>query len=405
MKFISILVLILVSLACQALEIYPYEPGLGTIYHANFLCEPMTLGVNSAGEDYLYLYGGALWNQYSFWTDGLPITGTAKLDANTLMVAMGEGTYSDGVYNFDLGTHQWAINEWFYWPNFLTYCAGNQKHYVGEREGLFYTANGTNWYRITELGSNPCLSLASFGNNLITNNGSLVWYSNDNGLTWQQANTSNLKGFRYSADGSLIYAIMAVGSDSDGIWSSEDFGATWTMELYHDNLSAIGPDFNGQIPLGWNQPNQNGNYLELWLAGTDLLVPLPGLNSPVKQLEIFPLVNTPSFYVINNDGLYWFANFLQTDNDDEQAPELQTLNLKVWPNPAQSALYLEFADKHEDVSIELYDLKGRRVFSTDKTKVQNKVLDLKLPDLPRAIYLLKVMAGKQSFYQKVLLRD
>ncbi|HRY84660.1 MAG TPA: T9SS type A sorting domain-containing protein [Candidatus Cloacimonadota bacterium] len=401
MKTALFLVLLMTCLTSQALEIYPYEPGLGTIYFANFFSDPMSLGVHYADDDYLAIQEGTVWNTYQYWTDGLPITGTAKLNESTLMVAMGSGTYSDGVYNFNLNTHQWAINEWFIRPNFLVYCPANQKHYVGEREGLFYTANGSDWYRISSLGANPCTSFASFGTRLICNNGSIVWYSTDAALSWQQANLSNLRGFRYSADGNKIYGIMSVGSDSDGIWSSEDSGATWSPEFYSDNINAIGPDFNGQIPLGWSQPNENGNYLELWLQASNQFVALPGLNGAVKQLEIFPLVNTPSFYVINNTGLYWLTNFLQVGLDDELLPAVQSLQLKTWPNPAKSALHLEFEEKQDDLRVELFDLRGRKLFAADKTKVQNRVLDLKLPELSRGVYLLKVSLEQGSVLHKI----
>lgn len=403
MKTSLFFVLLMLTMVCNAVEIHPYEPALGTINFANFFSEPISLGVHFADDDYLALQEGTGWNTYQFWTDGLPITGTARLNESTLMVAMGSGTYSDGVYNFDLDTHQWAINEWFIRPNFLIYYPANQRYYVGEREGLFYTANGTNWYRISSLGVNPCTSFASFGNKLICNNGSMVWYSTDGATSWQEANLNNLKGFRYSSDGSKIYALMSVGSDSDGLWSSEDSGASWSPEFYSDNLSAIGPDFNGQIPLGWNQPNENGNYLELWLENSNQRVPIQGLNGAVKQLEIFPLVNTPSFYVINTTGLFWLTNFLEVGLDDDLIPSPQALQVKHWPNPAKSTLHLEFAEKQDHVSVELYDLRGRQLFSADRKKVQNKVLDLKLPDLPSAVYLLKVRCGKALYQQKIRL--
>lgn len=403
MKYILSVALLIVALSAMAMEVYTFGPDVDYIYFASMEQNHMALGAINNSDHHLYLYNETDWDEYTYFAQGLPITGTCNLNETTLMVAMGNGSYSDGVYNFDLNTHQWTINEWFMLPNFLRYCPENQKYYVGERDGLYHSADGINWSRIMAVGTNKCDSFASFENHLISNNGSLVYYSNNSGQSWQQANTSDLREFRYSGSGTRIYAIMDVGSNSDGLWYSDDFGATWSVAMFTAHLSAIGPDFYGEFPLGWSQANENGNYLELWVNGQLYSLSVAGLNSPVKQLDTFPYVNTPAFYVLNDEGFFWCANFLVMDNDDELSPELQSLNVKVYPNPARAALHLEFVDKEDQIDLELYDLKGRQVLAKSGLKVQDGGLEQQLPPLPSAVYLLQIKAGKKISRQRVIL--
>jgi hypothetical protein len=100
---------------------------------------------------------------------------------------------------------------------------------------------------------------AWYGNNFITNNGQIVYYTNDNGLNWHQSSISNLHSFRFDDNG-ILYAIMDVTSDSDGLWRSNDFGANWVNILYTSALVCIGPVFNNNVTLGWRECYEDSSY-------------------------------------------------------------------------------------------------------------------------------------------------
>lgn len=404
MKYLYLLAILMYALSCMAFECLPYGPEADVVYNANFADTPESIVAQNGINSILYLREGVEWQQYPFWATNFPIAGTCLKDANTMMVAMGGyNSYSDGVYDFDLFTHQWSINEWFMSPKFILKCPVNNVFYVGERDGLFQSTNGMNWSRITQIGTGECKSLAYHGQHFVTNRGPFVYYSSDAGISWLQSATGNLQGFRFGESGDVLYAIMAVGSDSDGLWSSTDHGATWTAQLYTSGLSAIGPDFGGRLPLAWSLVNENGYYVELMLPSGELS-PLdhPSLNSPVRKMEIFPLVNTPSFYVINDSGLSYVTNFLPVSVEDDVIPAAKPWDVRIYPNPSFREINLSFSDKNSSsLNLFLYDLKGRRVASFTGLMALSGHVKQALPDLPAGIYLLRIEDEHQTDVKKL----
>ncbi|HPS40221.1 MAG TPA: hypothetical protein PL124_12450 [Candidatus Cloacimonadota bacterium] len=362
MKYLFMTSLWMCVVVCVAFECSPFGPETGTLQCANLQMDPPSFGgIGESGYTTLYVFENDSWQQYPFWTQDLPAIAVCKRDDATLMMAMGAGTYSDGLYNFDRNSHAWTINEWFIFPNFVLHCNLNDAYFIGEQAGLFRSGNAIDWTWITDIGSGACNSFAASGTHMIVNRDSFVYHSADGGQTWSQADMSNLRGFRYTSAGTL-YGIMDVGSDSDGLWRSDDYGATWMSVLYTTGLASIGPDFNGVLPLGWREPETPGHYLALldqqfqleWLNHADL-------NSPVKDMQIFPLVNTPSFYVLNTEGCYFLTGFMPVDVNDETASAPLATGIRLYPNPFMSEVKLELDKGSGAMVTEICNLKGQIV--------------------------------------------
>jgi len=397
---LKIHVFLAISIFClglNAFDISQFGPEAMHIYCANLNQEPSAFGVRSLDQELLVLLENGEYNQYQYYAQGLPISGICQLDTNTLMVAMGAGSYSDGVYNFDLTTHQWTHNEWFMRPNFIKHCPSNGKYYVGERDGLYHSSDAVNWYRITAVGMNNCNSVDWFGQHLVCNNGNLVYISSDGGATWQQSSMSLLSGFRFT-DSGMLYGIIATESDSDGLWRSHDFGTTWEPVFYSSNLAAIGPNFDDLIPLGWSQPVQDDCYLAL-LNGNDEIIPLEHqyLGSPVVDIELFPLINTPSFYVINSDGLYYLTNFGASSTADEMLTTPK-LSLCAYPNPASERCAIKTQNtlpNHSTLSV--YNIRGQLIREIPWGTVHELSWDLRDAigrRMPSGIYYLRLTDRK-----------
>ncbi len=217
MRNIFIFTLLISAVFCSAFQVDTFGPVADDFSCANLDQMPASFGIRINNQEKLSLWENGVWNSYSYFVNpGLTIRGTCMLNADTMLVAMGDLTYSDGIYNFDVNTHTWQLNNWSMVPNFVKSNPYNQLYYVGERDGLFYSADGYSWSMISSLGSNECNSIAWYNNNVITNNGQIVYYSTDNGVSWQQSSISNLRSFRFSDD-KVLYAIMDVLSDSDGL--------------------------------------------------------------------------------------------------------------------------------------------------------------------------------------------
>jgi hypothetical protein len=410
MKKHCLLVVCLISLSLYAFDCQSFGPE-GVLFTANFDQHPISMAGAVNDQNQLYVFGETDWETYPLFPFTLPVTSIYNLNENIIMVTMGMMTYSDGLYNYDLTTHQSTINNWFMLPNFVRFNPANSTYYVGERDGLFKSTNADDWYRITTLGNSACTSMDYMNEYIVANNGQNVHYSSDAGQSWNLSEASNLKGFRYMSDGTL-YAVMNNGSDSDGLWKSDDFGATWNDVYYTEGLSHVGPDYGERIPLGWNRP-QGESQVGLWNTSTQQLTMLahPSLCYPVLQLESLPLVNTPSFYVINTTGCHFVTDFLGVDTNDCLHTPPASPSLHIYPNPTpQSATIRYSVDNRSPVRIDIFNAKGQLVQSIhqgikaagDFTWEWNGQ-DSTGNKCPKGIYYVRVQTNQQTSSSKLVL--
>ena len=77
-------------------------------------------------------------------------------------------------------------------------------------------------------------------------------------------------------------------------------------------------------------------------------------------------------------------------------------SLSVYPNPVTDQLNLELVlVRSADVSISLYDLAGRILFSNQIESVQQLDTGINLIGISRGMYILKVQAGNRSWTSRV----
>lgn len=405
MKYTLCLLVLALALPCAAFDCQPFGPAAPTLHCANFQSAPLAVGgLADNGYSQLYLFDDPGWSPYYTGLSFLHITGICQQNGSALLASIGLGSYSDGIYGFSLIDHTWSLKDWFFWPSFVTRDPASGQFYTGDYTGLHRSADGNVWTQITELGQQSCTSFACRASHLVTHCGNGVYYSADSGQNWQPSQMILLRGFRFASDGTL-YAVLNAGSDSDGLWRSDDFGATWSVVIYSEHLSCIGPDYDGHLVLGWEQPNDLGCYLAL-LTPQRTLTPLahPDLNSPVRQLDVFPLVNTPSFYVINSLGLYFLTGFLNVSAGEELAPPTGPLRQRAWPNPASRELKLEITPGAGELELGLYDIRGRKVYSGRIPAPLSGVLGLRLPELDSGLYLLRAVQGQRTALKRIVIR-
>jgi hypothetical protein len=86
-------------------------------------------------------------------------------------------------------------------------------------------------------------------------------------------------------------------------------------------------------------------------------------------------------------------------NLDEESNQL----IAIYPNPAEQLIAVEFSDRIEEASIELTDITGKLVWSTQQI-VKGKQIRLKLPKLNSGTYLLKTTTESGVYNNKVIIR-
>jgi len=405
MKYALALMLLISFTALSAWECTPYGPQDIDLVCASFDSDTPVFGAQFNNYYGICLELAGQWSFHQFWMQFFPVKSVCQLNPTTFMVAFSSGSYSDGIYNYDLDADSWTLNEWFFWPNFIVKYNPTGSFFVGERDGLFRSDNGADWSRVADLPAQQCDSFAWWGSNLVTDIGSAVYYSADAGQTWQQSTMNLLEGFRFAPNGTL-FAKMDAGSDSDGLWRSDDRGATWNLEFYSTGLCSIGPLMGGTLPLGWRVPNEDGHYLALYDLQSGLeQLDHPNLESPVRQLDVFPLVNTPAFYVINSEGCFFITGFPVSVSDPVKSPQVPDPGLRVAPNPGKGIISLSSAKAFTRPLVTLYDLRGRTIKCLDVNLVADGSLSCALPKLPAAIYLLVVEDGADRYTSRICLTD
>ena len=73
-------------------------------------------------------------------------------------------------------------------------------------------------------------------------------------------------------------------------------------------------------------------------------------------------------------------------------------NVKMYPNPAQDVLYLQFAATQiTDMDVSITDMTGRTVYTNSMNNVQIQQLQIQTADLPNGMYILQVNGQAERF--------
>lgn len=88
------------------------------------------------------------------------------------------------------------------------------------------------------------------------------------------------------------------------------------------------------------------------------------------------------------------------------AAEVEKLELKVYPNPAQEVVHVSFQAKSvQEARISLIDLSGRTVRSIQHMAKQGaNTLTMNLENLNRGLYTLKIEADQEPILSKILIK-
>jgi len=367
-----ILLFLFVSLFLHAYEWSVYGLETGEINNMCFLengnyqeiiCASNGFFLFENGEWVLYSYGNLpVWNVYA------DLSGTGDL-----IMIMGDGSYSDGVYLFTLDISEFAILEWFANPAFLLRNESNGIYYVGGSNGLIRSNDGINWESVTFFEGNDCHAMAIYDEYIVvTANDNEIYYSDNNGEEWLESQSNLLiTDLDFDQLGKL-YGIFPDMSWSSGLWSSEDFGVSWFVEFWDTMLSSVFIDPAGDIFVGWQEPAANEG-LALWDAEQEELVffnnGLPDLN--INNITYCPFIDCPNIICCTDNGSYMLTNYNITSAQENLSGP--NLNLKNYPNPFNSVTWISFElpEKNaENCQLEIYNLKGQLVKDLSQ-KLQN----------------------------------
>ena len=407
-NFVKILLLVFIPFIGGS---YSWQSFCPDTIHANNIC----FGVGSWKGVICSPTGMYLWEpdieEWSFYTYGLPVTGAANLDESRILVTMGNGTYSDGIYTFHLETHQFEVVEWLYKPVFLKYYDYNQRYYVGlEDNGLFLSPNGMDWNSVSYFDTISCQSMDFYGEHIIVSSGAYsfpcIYFSDDAGSSWNiSINAYGLENVKFNNSG-IAYSILPGMSNSAGIHYSDDYGNFWSAVYWVFYINALGIDAMGNIFLGLDYGLGIGMlYYPNPYPYPDLVFLNEGLpNLNINEITINPAMSAIAIFCCTDAGVYVSYDYMVGENENRA----ETQKINIFPNPVSDKTTIniilpEIAES--DVNISVLNNSGMKV---DQIKLENlpsnKIeFTWNKGNLPAGIYYLVTRTKNETMTEKFII--
>ncbi len=402
MKNLFILIAaLLVSTFTSAYEWSSIGPSDVQVNNFNTVFYNMSLEILCTSDGIL-INEGDNWIDYTY--GGLPAWSAVGLDPNNILVLLGDGSWSDGVYKFNLTSHQFDVVEYIVFPNFLQYCDSDSTYYAGGEYGMWKSDDGSGFTLIDYFDMKDCVAFAFFENHFVVSADGETYCSPDSGETWVQAQPYSppIYDMSFHIDGTL-YGIFPGNSNSSGLWSSNDFGGTWDVEFYALTSSSVGIDADGNIFVGsedggvarWDPMTQE---LEVFNDG------LPNLN--INKITTHPEIDCINIVACTDSGAYLLTNYPVGIEEDK--PGYQFCSLSNYPNPYDYKTTIVFSvEETNPTTLRVYNMLGNNVatlFSGTAEAGQEYRFVFSGADLTDGMYYYQLQSGaKVNVVTKMML--
>jgi hypothetical protein len=352
-----------------------------------------------------------LYDQVSHvWTDypaDLPVIDAYYLNGEEILVILGCGSNSDGIYAFDPDNGEFTLIDWSDCPNFIAYDEILQRYYIGSHLGLWSSANGTDWNEIAIFNNMNIVDMAIYQNHIAVSqmdNLYSIWYSDDHGTSWTQspAGSPMISDLGFDNYG-MLYGIFPDMSYSSGLWSSQDWGETWDVEFWSVEMSCVGFDAMGYVFTGWGE---NAVGTEQGIARYDpvsgeLLFINEGLTSLIiNEIRINPMMSAIALFCCTEDGAYISFDYVGTTERSHFSP---SACLEISPNPASGFIKIANHLPENEATILLYvcDLYGKKVMELKMEKGQGSLM-ADISGLPAGVYLMVMDTAEVRYCRKIV---
>jgi len=357
--------------------------------------------------------------EWTFYSYGIPVNGAAWLDGYKILVIMGNGSWSDGIYTFDLTTHQFDVVEWVVAPNFIyvipvldqkTKLFTNEYHVGSQFGGMYRSIDGLNWTEVPYFTGKSCTAMDFYGEHLVVSEVSNILnihWSDDYGSSWHEAvSPPIITDLKFNNTGEL-YGIFPDFSNSSGLYKSEDFGNNWEVEFWSDNMSSVGFDAMGIIFVGWEEPFMSNEGIAIY----DPAAPPPGLtfmnnglaSTNINKILMNPMMSTIAIFCCTDSGVYVCYDYMVGEKEiiePVKEPE-------IFPNPLDDSrtLHLRVAQSDQINEIEIYSSGGNLINKTilPVNKPANSY-ELNLSYLNAGVYLIRIQSRHSTVTRKFVIR-
>jgi hypothetical protein len=337
---------------------------------------------------YLYDHMTQSWTNYP---SSIPVLDACYLDSDMIMVILGCGSNSDGIYALNPVNGEYVLIEFLDCPNFIIYDDIIQQYYIGHHIGLETSADGLSWTQVGIFNYMNIVAMDIYQNHYVVSrvdNLYAIWHSDDHGSTWVQSPAGSPMISCLGFDSyQKLYGIFPDESWSSGLWSSLDYGHTWEVEFWSINMNCVGFDALGSVFTGWGD---NSGGMEEGIAHYD---PLNGTlsfmneglsNLVINDICLNPVLSAIVLFCCTENGAYVSDDYVRVS----EYPDLSgPAHLKIFPNPASHTVSIEYqlTDNDRQATLRIFQTDGRSVMTTDLGQQKGRV-KLNISDYTPGIY-------------------
>lgn len=337
-----------ILLGPDSISVYDY---MGIPEHA--LCTENGLLIDSSG----------VWVNYSA---GLPILDGYQYKPDTILLLLGNGSKSDGLYSFNLQTRSFDVLFFCIYPRFIYHEPTLSTFYLGTQQGCYISDDCVSWTDIDALKDLECYSMTSWqGSCVISTSDGIYYQTAVSSLPFQRSEALvHITSLTHDYSGN-IYGVYPGSSRSSGIWVSADFGETWTNVLWEMWLSEI--YYNGDLIAGWEEQNGDHFGVGIWDIWQNLLLLInKGLpKARVNRISTNELMNCVNLICCTDSGAYFSSDFNPLDlyNPADKLPGSdKTICSRCSPNPFCNIATISYTlPCASHVKLEIYGSDGKRI--------------------------------------------
>jgi hypothetical protein len=328
------------------------------------------------------------------------------LDGTSILVIIGCGTDSDGIYSFDPVTQDFTLIKYLECPNFIAFDEILQEYYVGYRFGLETSTDGYSWTGIPIFDNMNMVAMAIYQNNIVVSrmdNLYRTWHSDDHGNTWTQAPAGGpmISDLVFDHDQKL-YGIFPDESWSSGLWSSPDFGYTWEVEFWSVNMNSVAIDVFGDVFVGWDDNPTGGDegVARYDTASGTYAFMNEGLGSLViNDIRINPWMSAPALFCCTDSGAYFSYDYYVGIKEENEKKDYACIN--VYPNPTDQHINIDYKQScHNNISnIRIYNSACDQIL--EKYPINNEGrIDLNISGYAGGLYYVVMNCPSGTYYRK-----
>ena len=334
---------------------------------------------------------------------------------NRIFCAFGRGSNSDGLYSFDVQSHEFQLIGWYFMPNFVKKLPSG--FYFGcdgsmGQNGLFHSTDGNSWTPLEFFNNKNVVDAeVNTDGNLFVAAGNEIYISNGETFNFYETNlVINDIYIRNFPHDNEVYIACGDGTDSDCVYrveyeNGEITGLTfinWFLyphKLYEYEDKLVVGCLNGE-GIYLVEPIQNGNYQQV--------------QSEIQFENVFCFNFYPIYcenFMVGTDIGVLLATNLQT-SAEENLPKTDYF-LENYPNPFSNSTTISFQFgneqnlKNEQITISIYNIKGRKVRQFSIFNSQFSIIwdgtDKNGNRAESGVYLYKLKSGNTEIVRKMIL--